>query len=80
MGRRLQTNNKLLSCTEQTARHANASLQLQKGPITSPINSRVFQGSPKCLVSLPAVGLPNRSRFFVHSSTAAYRLPVLPWC
>jgi hypothetical protein len=31
MGRCLQTNNKLLSCTEQTARHGNASLQLQKG-------------------------------------------------
>ena len=41
MGRRLQTNNKLLSCTEQTARHGNASLQLQNGPTTSPINSRV---------------------------------------
>ena len=80
MGRCLQTNNKLLSSAEQTARHSNASLQLQKRPTTSPINSRLFQGLPKCLVSLAAVGLPNRSRFFVHSSTAAYRLPVLPWC
>jgi hypothetical protein len=31
MGRRLQTNNKLLSCTEQTARHANASPTTAEG-------------------------------------------------
>jgi len=59
MGRCLQTNNKLLSSAEQTARHSNASLQLQKRPTTSPINSRLFQGLPKCLVSLAAVGLPQ---------------------
>jgi hypothetical protein len=37
-----------------------------------------FKGPSKCLVSLAAAGLQSNSSFFVHLSTAAYRLPVLP--
>jgi hypothetical protein len=78
IGQLLQRSNKHLSCTEQTARCGGANVQPQEDR-SHHRSTTEFSRVAECLVSLAAVGLPNKSNFFVHSSSAACRLSVLPW-